>query len=106
MKLLSSKQLRVMEVLWEADGSMRLAAICERADMCGGTAMKTLCKLQRKGYVEEKLVQDTSTRMYKVYCPVIRKEAYLKFCLQQLTKLTDPPLMIKMVHEIVGGDEN
>lgn len=102
MKLLSSKQLRVMEVLWEADGSMRLAAICKRAGMCGGAVMKTLCKLQRKGYVREEYTGKISKR----YCLVLQKEEYIEFCLQQLTKLTDPPLMIKMVHEIVGGDEN
>lgn len=87
MKTLSNKQFEIMQIIWEAGTSLTTAQICGRTELTEKKVRKTLDKLQRKGFLGIHY-RTEFFGMSQYYYPIIKADAYLRYCMERLQELT------------------
>lgn len=87
MKILSEKQLEVMQVIWNANGPLTTSQIRDGTGIRETKVRKILDKLQSAGYVGS-FYRTDFCGMSRIYYQIVKKSDYLRYCLQQLAKMT------------------
>ena len=102
MKILSEKQLEVMQVIWNANGPLTTSQIRDGTGIRETKVRKILDKLQSTGYVGS-FYRTDFCGMSQYYYPIIKADAYLRYYMERLQELTEKKIILVepggMTHE-------
>ena len=102
MKTLSNKQFEIMQIIWGAGTSLATTQICRGTELSEKKVRKTLDKLQRKGFLGIHY-RTEFFGMSQYYYPIIKADAYLRYCMERLQELTGKKIILVesggMTHE-------
>ena len=93
MKTLSNKQFEIMQIIWGAGTSLTTTQICRGTELSEKKVRKTLDKLQRKGFLGIHY-RTEFFGMSQYYYPIIKADAYLRYCMERLQELTGKKIIL------------
>lgn len=90
-KKLSSRQLQVMEILWNSAESMTASAIEQKAeDLQINTVQASLRSLIKKEYIKVDQIVYSGTVLTRSYKPIISHDEYLAMSCEELAHFSSP----------------
>lgn len=90
-KKLSSRQLQVMEILWNSPESMTASAIEQQADdLQINTVQASLRSLMKKEYIAVDKIVYSGTVLTRSYKPLVSHDEYLAMSCEELANFSSP----------------
>lgn len=104
-KLLSVRQRQIMEILWNAEGSMTASAIVNaREDLQINTVQASLRSLMKKKYIKVGEIVYSGTVLSRSYVPIVTREEYMAQSCEELSKLSSSALLASLIHKEEDGE--
>lgn len=102
-KVLSPRQLELMEILWDAEDGMTASEIVRASGMQINTVQASLRSLVVKKYIEVGRIVYSGTVLSRSYVPIVTREEYLDFSCQKLSEFSSSSLVMA---SLIGNTES
>lgn len=108
-KILSERQLEIMELLWNSSEPLTAKEIQDRCDLCRNTIDACLRSLLKNNHIETCSVVYSGTVLARSYKPILTREKYIETACNVLQSIDNDGLIltniIKQINTIIELDK-